>query len=80
MSCTVCPGERPAWCSKSSAERRAGWASWHAVLGDLGLRCVSLLTLADLIDIMAQPTTGTAPPSEHLDALRAYRAQYGIQP
>lgn len=50
------------------------------VEADFGLRCVSLLTLADLIDIMAQPTTGTAPPSEHLDALRAYRAQYGVRP
>jgi orotate phosphoribosyltransferase len=48
------------------------------VEADFGLRCVSLLTLADLIDIMAQPATGAALPTEHLDALRAYRAQYGI--
>ncbi|MFM7707180.1 MAG: orotate phosphoribosyltransferase [Gammaproteobacteria bacterium] len=47
---------------------------------DFGLRCVSLLTLADLIDIMAQPAAGAALPTEHLDALRAYRAQHGVQP
>ena len=50
------------------------------VEADFGLRCVSLLTLADLIDIMAQPAAGAALPTEHLDALRAYRAQYGIRP
>jgi orotate phosphoribosyltransferase len=49
------------------------------VEADFGLRCVSLLTLADLIDIMAQPATGAALPTEHLDALRAYRAQYGVR-
>ena len=50
------------------------------VEADFGLRCVSLLTLGDLIEIMARPAAGDALPSEHLDALRAYRAQYGIQP
>ena len=50
------------------------------VEADFGLRCVSLLTLADLIDIMAQPAAGAALPTEHLDALRAYRAQYGVRP
>lgn len=50
------------------------------VEADFGLRCVSLLTLADLIDIMARPAAGAALPTEHLDALRAYRTQYGIQP
>ena len=49
------------------------------VEADFGLRCVSLLTLADLIDIMAQPAAGAALPTEHLDALRAYRAQYGVR-
>jgi len=49
------------------------------VEADFGLRCVSLLTLADLIDIMAQPAAGAALPIEHLDALRAYRAQYGVR-
>jgi len=48
------------------------------VEADFGLRCVSLLTLADLIDIMAQPGAGAALPTEHLDALRAYRTQYGV--
>jgi orotate phosphoribosyltransferase len=50
------------------------------VEADFGLRCVSLLTLADLIDIMAQPNAGAALPTEQLDALRAYRAQYGVRP
>ncbi|MFN5011407.1 MAG: orotate phosphoribosyltransferase [Gammaproteobacteria bacterium] len=49
------------------------------VEADFGLRCVSLLTLADLIDIMSQPNAGAALPTEHLDALRAYRAQYGVR-
>ncbi|NBU24104.1 MAG: orotate phosphoribosyltransferase [Gammaproteobacteria bacterium] len=49
------------------------------VEADFGLRCVSLLTLADLIDIMAQPAAGAALPTEHLDALRAYRSQYGVR-
>jgi len=49
------------------------------VEADFGLRCVSLLTLADLIDIMAQPAAGAALPTEHLDALRAYRTQYGVR-
>jgi orotate phosphoribosyltransferase len=48
------------------------------VEADFGLRCVSLLTLADLIDIMAQPGADAALPTEHLDALRAYRTQYGV--
>jgi len=49
---------------------------------DLGLRCVSLLTLDTLIDtlidILANPVDGAiAPAAEHLSALRDYRAQYG---
>jgi len=47
---------------------------------EFGLRCVSLLTLADLIDMLAQPGTGdSALPVEHLQALRDYRSQYGIR-
>jgi orotate phosphoribosyltransferase len=47
---------------------------------EFGLRCVSLLTLADLIDMLAQPGEGdSALPVEHLQALRDYRSQYGIR-
>ena len=49
------------------------------VAADLGLRCVSLLTLDTLIDILANPVHGAiAPAAEHLAALRDYRAQYGV--
>ncbi|MFM8845475.1 MAG: orotate phosphoribosyltransferase [Gammaproteobacteria bacterium] len=55
------------------------------VESEFGLRCVSLLTLADLIDMLSQsggspsaPDT-SALPVEHLQALRDYRAQYGIR-
>ena len=49
------------------------------VEADLGLRCVSLLTLDTLIDILANPVDGAvAPAAEHLAALRDYRAQYGV--
>ena len=50
------------------------------VEADFGLRCISLLTLADLIDILSTATTERESLSEeHLQALRDYRAQYGIQ-
>jgi orotate phosphoribosyltransferase len=50
------------------------------VEAEFGLRCISLLTLADLIDILARATPGREPlPEAHLQALRDYRAQYGIQ-
>lgn len=53
---------------------------------EFGLRCVSLLTLADLIDMLSQSGGSqstyrtNALPVEHLQALRDYRAQYGIRP
>ena len=48
---------------------------------EFGLRCVSLLTLEDLIEVLAQPAAGSAAlPVEHLQALRDYRSQYGIRP
>jgi orotate phosphoribosyltransferase len=49
------------------------------VEAEFGLRCISLLTLGDLIDILAQPDADSAAlPIEHLQALREYRKQYGI--
>jgi orotate phosphoribosyltransferase len=46
---------------------------------EFGLRCVSLLTLTDLIDILADPNASRpALPAEQLAALREYRARYGI--
>ncbi|MFM8586028.1 MAG: orotate phosphoribosyltransferase [Gammaproteobacteria bacterium] len=50
------------------------------VEAEFGLRCISLLTLTDLIDILSRATTGREPLSaDHLHALRDYRAQHGIQ-
>ena len=49
------------------------------VEAELGLRCVSLLTLADLIELLSQAgADGLGLPVEHLEALRSYRTQYGI--
>jgi orotate phosphoribosyltransferase len=49
------------------------------VEAEFGLRCVSLLTLTDLIDILADPNAARpALPAEQLEALREYRARYGI--
>ena len=44
-----------------------------------GLRCVSVVTLADLIETLAAPTNGAPRISaEQLTALRAYRERYGV--
>jgi orotate phosphoribosyltransferase len=44
-----------------------------------GLRCVSVVTLAELIEALAAPAAGAARISaEHLTALRAYRERYGV--
>jgi len=49
------------------------------VEAEFGLRCVSLLTLTDLIAILADPNASRpALPAEQLAALREYRARYGI--
>ncbi|MGH8210256.1 MAG: orotate phosphoribosyltransferase, partial [Steroidobacteraceae bacterium] len=43
-----------------------------------GLRCVSIVTLADLIDTLARPADGRVRISaEQLTSLRAYRERYG---
>lgn len=45
-----------------------------------GLRCVSIVTLTDLIDVLALPEGGQARVSrEELAALRAYRERFGVQ-
>lgn len=44
---------------------------------EFGLRCVSLLTLGDLIELLASPGESTLP-AEHLSALQNYRSQYGV--
>jgi orotate phosphoribosyltransferase len=44
-----------------------------------GLRCVSIVTLADLIEALSRPTDGRARISAgQLTALRAYQARYGV--
>jgi orotate phosphoribosyltransferase len=55
------------------------------VESEFGLRCVSLLTLTDLIDMLSQSGGSQSNhrsntlPVEHLQALHDYRAQYGIR-
>ena len=45
-----------------------------------GLRCVSIVTLAELIEALARPPDGRARISaEQLTALRAYQARYGAR-
>jgi len=45
-----------------------------------GLQCVSILTLADLIEALAQPLDGRVRISaDQLTALRAYQTRYGVR-
>jgi orotate phosphoribosyltransferase len=45
-----------------------------------GLRCVSIVTLADLIEALAHPSDGRARISDdQLTALRAYQQRYGVR-
>jgi orotate phosphoribosyltransferase len=45
-----------------------------------GLRCVSIITLADLIEALAHPPDGRARISDdQLTALRAYQQRYGVR-
>jgi len=45
-----------------------------------GLKCVSILTLADLIEALAQPLDGRVRISaDQLTALRAYQTRYGVR-
>lgn len=47
---------------------------------DEGLKCVSIVTLSDLIEALTAPVSGKAGlSSEQLDELRAYRARYGVR-
>jgi len=46
---------------------------------NFGVRCVSIITLADLIEALAKPTDGSPRVSaEQLTSLRAYRDRYGV--
>jgi orotate phosphoribosyltransferase len=45
-----------------------------------GLRCVSIITLADLIEALARPSAGRARISDdQLTALRTYQQRYGVR-
>jgi orotate phosphoribosyltransferase len=47
---------------------------------DFGIRCVSILTLADLIEALSNPAGGKVRISEEqLTALRVYRERYGVR-
>jgi orotate phosphoribosyltransferase len=58
-----------------------GRSAVQEVQGDLGVRCVSILTLAELIELCAAAGPGDARriPDEQIAALRAYRARYGVE-
>ena len=61
-------------------ERGQGAVTAVAELEAQGLKCVSIVTLSDLIDALAQPADGRARISvEQLTALRAYRDRYGAR-
>jgi len=61
-------------------ERGAGERSAVQELeASFGVRCVSIVTLADLIEALARPSEGTPRISaEQLTSLRAYRDRYGV--
>jgi orotate phosphoribosyltransferase len=45
-----------------------------------GLRCVSIITLANLIEALTQPADGRVRISDdQLTALRAYQQRYGVR-
>lgn len=47
---------------------------------DEGIKCVSIVTLSDLIEALSRPARGTARISaEQITALSAYRARYGLK-
>ena len=49
------------------------------VEAEFGLKCVSIITLGDLIDTASQPIGGVTPVgAEHLARLQAYRSQFGV--
>jgi orotate phosphoribosyltransferase len=61
-------------------ERGQGQHSAVQELENEGLKCVSIVTLADLIEALAAPSGGRARISDdQLTALRAYRQRYGVR-
>lgn len=45
---------------------------------DYGIDVYSIITLADLIDYLSAEATDNSPLRAHLDAMQAYREQYGV--
>ena len=61
-------------------ERGQGALSAVQELESQGLRCVSIVTLADLIEALAAPQDQRVPISDdQLTALQAYRERYGVR-
>jgi orotate phosphoribosyltransferase len=58
----------------------AGRSAVQEVEAQFGLRCVSIVTLADLIEVLGRPTVASRRQisSEQLAQLRAYRETYGV--
>ena len=66
--------------ARSTARSAAGRRSprCRRSRGQHGIRCVSIITLADLIEALSQPTDGRVRISaEQLTSLRGYRQRYG---
>jgi orotate phosphoribosyltransferase len=50
------------------------------VESEYGVRCVSIITLTDLIDALSRPVGGrTRVSAEQLTSLQAYRDRYGVR-
>ena len=50
------------------------------VEAEFGIRCVSIVTLADLIETLSNPARGrTGISAEHLTRLKAYRERFGVR-
>jgi len=75
-------GAQPAAVALALDRQERGQGTLSAVqevTRDYGLQCVSILTLADLIEALSHPAGGRVRISaEQLTALHAYREQYGV--
>jgi orotate phosphoribosyltransferase len=76
-------GAEPVGVALALDREERGQGEWSAVQElerDAGLKCVSIVTLSDLIEALAAPAGGTPRISgEQLAALTAYRARYGAR-
>ncbi len=57
---------------------QADLSAIQEVQRDYGIEVFSIITLADLIDYLANNDSNDAPVGQYLDAMKEYRQQYGI--